>query len=110
MKIWVLTFGRGVRAIGRNLSHTGAVAAECNQSGDDGRFPEPDVPHDHDTPVDAGVGTLQLCIYLVEHPVPAHEDGLSGDAGHLEEQWFQRDVGRSIRCEAYCGEEHKQQC
>lgn len=93
-----------MRAIGRDLSHTGAVAAERNQSGDDGGFAEPDVPHDHDAPVDAGVGALQLCVYLVEHPVPAHKDRLSGDAGHLEEQRFQRDVGRSIRCEAYCGE------
>lgn len=41
----------------------------------------------------------------MEHPVPANEDGLSGDAGHLKEQWFQRDVGRSIRCEAYYKEE-----
>jgi len=81
------------------------MAAERNQSGDDGGFSKPDVPDDHDTSVDAGVGTLQLRVYLVEHPVPANEDGLGGDAGHLEEQRFQRDVGRSVRCEADYREE-----
>lgn len=89
-------------AIGRDLSHARAVAAQRNQSGDDGGFAKPDVPNDHDASVDAGVGTLQLRVDLVENPVPANEDGLSGDAGHLEEQRFQRDVGRSVRCEAYC--------
>lgn len=101
----VLTFRGGMGAIRSNLPHTRAVAAERHQSGDDGGFPKPDVPDDHHPPVDAGVGALQLRVDLVENPVPADEDGLGGDAGHLEEQRLQRDVGRSVRCEAYYREE-----
>lgn len=91
-----------MRAVGCDLPHASAVAAECNQPGDDGSLPKADVPHDHHTTVHAGVGALQLCIDLVEHPVPAHEDGFGGDAGDLEEQRLQGDVWRSVGCKAHC--------
>lgn len=97
-----LTFRGGVRAIRSDLSHPSAVAAERNQPGDDGSLPKAYVANDHHSSVNAGVGALQLSIDLVEHPVAANEDGLGGDAGNLEEQWFQRDVRRSVRCKANC--------
>lgn len=77
------------------------MAAERHQPGDDGGFAEADIPDDHHAAVDAGVGALQLRIDLVEHPVPAHEHGLCGDAGHLKEQRLQGDVGGSVGCEAH---------
>lgn len=88
-------------AVRSNLPHPGAVAAERHQPGDDGGFAEADVAHDHHPAVDAGAGALQLSIDLVEHPVPAHEHGLGGDAGHLEQQRLQGDVGGSVGCEAH---------
>lgn len=96
----VLTFGRGVRAVGSDLPHPRAVAAERHQPGDDGGFPVADVADDDDAAVDAGVGALQLRVDLVEHPVPAHEHRLGGDAGHLEQQRLQGDVGGSVGREA----------
>lgn len=96
----VLTFGRGVRAVGGDLPHARAVAAQRHQPGDDGGLAEADVAHDDDAAVDAGVGALQLRVDLVEHPVPAHEHRLGGDAGDLEQQRLQGDVGGSVGCEA----------
>lgn len=93
-----------MRAIRSDLSHTCAMAAERNQPGDDGSLSKAYVANDHHSSVNAGVWTLQLSIYLVKHPVAANEDGLGGDAGNLKEQWFQRDVRRSVRCKAYCKE------
>lgn len=42
-------------AVGGDLSHPCSVAAEGHQSGDDGGFAEPNVSHDHDSLVHAGV-------------------------------------------------------
>lgn len=84
-----------------DLPHPGAVAAERHQPGDDGGLAEADVADDHHAAVDAGVGALQLGVDLVEHPVPAHEHRLRGDAGHLEEQRLQGDVGGSVGRKAH---------
>lgn len=87
-----------------NLSHACAMAAQRNQSGDDSCFTETNVPNNDHASVYTGIGTLQLRIDLVEHPVSANEHRLCRDTGHLKEQRLQRDVRRSIRCKAYCKE------
>lgn len=51
----VLTFGGGMWAVRGDLSHPCSMAAEGHQSGDDGGFAEPNVSHDHDSLVHAGV-------------------------------------------------------
>lgn len=42
-------------AVRGDLSHSCSMAAEGHQSGDDGGFAEPNVSHDHDSLVHAGV-------------------------------------------------------
>ena len=87
-------------AVGGDLSHPCSVAAEGHQSGDDGGFAKPNVSHDHDSLVHAGVWTLKLSIYFMENPIPTNEHRLRSDAGHFKEQGLQGDIGRSVRCKA----------
>lgn len=90
------TFGRGLGAVGGDLPHAGAVAAERHQAGDDGRLAEADVAHDGHAAVGAGVGAVEVGVDLLEEPLAAREDGVHGDAGHLKQQRFEGDVLRPI--------------
>lgn len=90
------TFGRRLRAVGGNLSHAGAVAAERHQAGDDGRLAEADVAHNRHAAVGAGIGAVEVGVDLLEEPLAAREDGVHGDAGHLKQQRFEGDVLRPI--------------
>lgn len=100
-KKWKLTFGWVLRAVGGYLSHAGAVAAECHQARDDGGLAEADVAHDRHAAVGAGVGAVEVRVDLLEQPLPACEDRVHGDAGHLEQQRFEGDVLRPIRCKTH---------
>lgn len=90
------TFGRRLGAVGGNLSHAGAVAAERHQAGDDGRLAEADVAHNRHAAVGAGIGAVEVGVDLLEEPLAAREDGVHGDAGHLKQQRFEGDVLRPI--------------
>lgn len=79
------TFGWSLRAVGGNLSHAGAVTAECHQTRDDRSLAEANVAyHDHAT-VGADIGTVEVGIDLLEEPLAAREDRVHSDAGHLEQ-------------------------
>lgn len=97
------TFGRGLRAVGGDLPHARAVAAERHQARDDRRLAEADVAdHDH-AAVGAGVGAVEVGVDLLEEPLAAREHRVHGDAGHLEEQRLEGDVLRPVGREAHCG-------
>lgn len=97
-----LTFGRGLRAVGGDLPHAGAVAAECYQARDDGGLAEADVADYYHAAVGAGIGAVEVGVDLLEEPLAAGEDGVHGDAGHLKQQRFEGDVLRPIGCETHC--------
>lgn len=95
------TFGWGLRAVGSNLPHAGAVATECDQARDDGRLAKADVAHDHDALADAGVWSVEVDINLLEEPLTSSEDRVHGNAGHFKEQRFESNVLRSIGCKTH---------
>lgn len=78
------------------------MAAESHQTGDDGGLAEADVPHHHHALVGADVGAVEVGVDLLEEPLPAGEDRVHGDAGHLEQQRFEGDVLRPIWSESHC--------
>lgn len=97
------TFGRGLRTVRGNLSHTGSVAAERHQAGDDGGLAEADVANDRHAAVGACVGAVEVGVDLLEEPLAAREDGVHGDAGHFEQQRFEGDVLRPVGGKTHWG-------
>lgn len=98
----MLTLGWGLRAVGGDLSHAGAMAAERHQARDDRGLAEANVAYHHHSVVGAGVGVVEVGIDLLEEPLAARKDGVHGDARHLKQQRFEGDVLRPIRCKAHC--------
>ena len=96
------TFGRRLRAVGGDLPHASAVAAERHQARDDGGLAEADVADHHHAAVGAGVGAVQVGVDLLEEPLAAREDRVHGDAGHLEQQGLEGDVLRPIGGKTHC--------
>ena len=97
----MLTFGWSLRAVGGDLPHAGAVAAERHQAGDDRRLAETDVAYYGHAAVGAGVGAVEVGVDLLEEPLAAREDRVHGDAGHLEQQRLECDVLRPIGCKTH---------
>lgn len=83
------------------------MAAQRHQSRDDGRLAEADVSHNHNAARGAGIGVVEVSVDLLKEPLAAREDGVHGDAGHLEQQRLESDVVRPIGCETHCGGRRK---
>lgn len=79
------------------------MAAQRHQSRDDGRLAKADVSHNHNSARGASTGVVEVRVNLLKEPLAACEDGVHGDAGHLEQQRFERDVVRPIGCKTHCG-------
>lgn len=79
------------------------MAAQRHQPGDDRRLAEADVAHDHDAVVATAVGVVEVGVDLLEEPLASREDRVHGDAGYFEQQRFESDVLRPIRCKTHCG-------
>lgn len=95
------TFGWGLRAVGGNLSHAGAVAAERHQARDDRCLAKADVAYYRHAAVGAGVGAVEVGIDLLKEPLAARKDRVHGDARHLKQQRFEGDVLRPIGCKTH---------
>lgn len=74
------------------------MAAERHQARHDGGLAEADVAHHRHAAVGAGVGAVEVGVDLLEEPLAAREDGVHGDARHLEQQRFEGDVLRPVGC------------
>lgn len=77
------------------------MAAERHQARDDRRLAEADVAYYRHAAVGADVGAVEVGIDLLEEPLAAREDGVHGDAGHLEQQRLEGDVLRPVGCKTH---------
>lgn len=73
-------------AVGGDLSHADAVAAQCHQARDDGSFAKSHVAGDNDTLIGDGFAAAKTRLHFLEEPISADEDRLGREAGHLEEK------------------------
>lgn len=78
------------------------MAAECHQARDNRRLAEADVAYYHHALVGTDIGVVEVGVDLLEEPLAASEDGVHGDAGHLEQQGFEGDVLRPIGSKTHC--------
>lgn len=68
------------------------MAAQRHQTRDDGCLAIANVAHDNYAEVGDVVASVEMGIDLLEQPITAGEDGVHGDAGHLEEEGLQGNV------------------
>lgn len=104
----MITFGGGTGTVGGDLAHTPAVATECHQPGDDGRFAVAHAAQHDGAAVLCGLAGLKDVLQLLEEPITAHKHGVRGDAGYLEQQRFEHDVHGLVGSKTSWGEEMKQ--
>lgn len=77
------------------------MATERHKAGDDGGFAKANIGHHRHPPAAAAAGLVEMSVDLLEKPVSPGEDGVHGDAGHLEQQRLQGNVLGPIGCKTH---------
>lgn len=93
----LLTLRYGLSA-GSGWPHLVSVTTERSQTGDDGRFAEAHVAHDHHAPTSWCVASAKTSVHLLEEPLPAGEQPIRRETRNLKVEGLQVERGSETNC------------